>query len=62
MYNNIVEAYGLLLGVKILKERRIMNPIIIGDSSIIIQAMVNGNSLKNVALHHILERINQYAK
>ena len=56
MSNNKVEAYGLLLGLKILRDKKISNTIIFGDSSIIIQAMVSGNLPKNVALSQILHR------
>lgn len=39
--NNKAEAYGLLIGTKILKEKEIKDPIIMGDSTIIIEAMIN---------------------
>jgi len=57
MTNNQVEAYNLLIGTKILKKNQIKDPIIIGDSTIIIAAMEAGKELKNAALNKIRQRI-----
>ncbi len=55
--NNRAGAYGLLLGTTILKQRKMLNPIILGDSSIIIQAMVERSTPTNKALIQIIKRI-----
>ena len=54
--NNNAEAHGLLLGLKILRDRKINNAIIFGDSSLIIQAMVRKTPPKNATLNQILHR------
>ena len=57
--NNRAEAYGLLLGTTILKKRNIQNPIIMGDSAIIIQATINMRNPPNVAMGQIVKQITQ---
>jgi len=58
MSNNRAEAYSLLLGTSILKNLGLQNPLIIGDSAIIIAAMVSGKDFKQDALNNIKARIN----
>jgi len=55
--NNRVEAYGLLLGTSILKQRKMQNPVILGDSTFIIQAMAERSTPTNNALSQIIRRI-----
>ena len=57
MSNNRAEAYSLLLGTSILKRIGLQNPLIMGDSAIIIAAMVSGRDFKQTALNNIKTRI-----
>lgn len=58
MSNNKADAYSLLLGTSILKNLGLQNPLIIGDSAIIIAAMVLGKDFKQAALNNMKARIN----
>lgn len=55
--NNKLEAYNLLLGIRILKKQEIKYPIIIGDSANVIEAMVNGKNPSNTTISRIYQRI-----
>eukprot|EP00253_Pinus_taeda_P024119 PITA_24119 len=55
--NNVVEAYNLLLGTSILNRLEIKNPIIMGDSAIIIAALVSGADFNKATLSNIKLRI-----
>lgn len=57
MSNNRAEAYSLLLGTSILKRLGLQNPLIMGDSAIIIAAIVSGRDFKQTALNNIKTRI-----
>lgn len=57
MTNNMAEAYNLLLGTCFLKNLQAKNPVIIGDSAIMIAAMESGGDFKNQALNRIKHRI-----
>lgn len=57
MSNNMAEAYNLLLGTSILKQMGVQNPIILGDSAIVIVAMATGGEFKKAALSNIKLRI-----
>jgi len=57
MANNLAEAYSLYLGTQILKRLRIKNLIIVGDSAIVIAAMVKGTNFKKETLNNIKTRI-----
>ena len=57
--NNRVEAYGLLMGTKILKNKDIKDPIIMGDSTIIIEAMINKRTPPNGAMSETQNKIRQ---
>lgn len=57
MSNNMSEAYNLFLGTTILKQMRIQNPIILGDSAIVIVAMALGGEFKKAALNNLKLRI-----
>ena len=56
MKNNKVEAYGLLLGHKIVKEKKINDVVVFGDSSLTIHEMISKTLPKNVGLNQILKR------
>lgn len=45
------------MGTKIIKKRKIQNPIIIGDSTIIIEAMVRNKKPSNEHMNKIFRRI-----
>jgi len=62
MTNNKAEACNLLLGTCILKNLQAKNPVIIGDSTIVITAMESGGDSKNQALNRIKQRIVENAK
>lgn len=47
----------MLMGTNILKKYQLKEPIIIGDSTIIIAAMEAGRDFKNLALNKIRQRI-----
>lgn len=53
----MAEAYNLFLGTTILKQMRIHNPMILGDSTIVIATMASGGELKKVALNNLKLRI-----
>ena len=55
--NNKAEAYNLLMGTRIIKEREIQNLIIIGDSAIIIEAIARNKNPSNEFMNKILKRI-----
>eukprot|EP00253_Pinus_taeda_P021165 PITA_21165 len=55
--NNVAEAYSLLLGTSILNRLEIKNPIIMGDSAIIIAVMVSGVDFNKATLSNIKLRI-----
>ena len=55
--NNRAEAYTLLMGTMILKKRKIQNPIIMGDSAIIIEAMLSLRTPPNGAMGRIVNTI-----
>lgn len=57
MSNNLAEAYSLLLGICILKKLQVKNPIIIGDSAMLIASMASGGEFKKQALNSIKHRI-----
>lgn len=57
MTNNRVEAYNLLLGTKILNKNAVKDPIIIGDSAIIITALDAKRDFKIIAINKIYQRI-----
>jgi len=58
----MAEAYSLLLGTYILKKLQAKNPVIIGDSEIVIVAMVSRADFKNQALNRIKHRIKDNSK
>lgn len=60
--NNAAEAYSLLLGTTILSNLGLKNPIIIGDSAIIISAMVNDKDFNREGLNNIRKRITENTK
>jgi len=55
--NNAAEAYSLLLGTSILNRLGIRNAIILGDSAIVIAAMVTGTDFIKEGLNNIKTRI-----
>ena len=55
--NNKAETYNLLMGTRIIKKREIQNPLIIGDSTIIIEAMTRNKNPRNEFMNRILRRI-----
>jgi len=55
--DNMAEAYSLLLGTSILNRLGIRNTIILGDSAIIIAALVSGADFNKAALSNIKLRI-----
>ena len=55
--NNRAEAYNLLLGTKILRQRGMKNLVIMGHSIIIIQSMVERSRFKNQTLNQIIKRV-----
>lgn len=57
MTNNRVEAYRLLLGTRLLNKNAIKDPIIIGDSTIIIAALDAKREFKSIAINKIYQRI-----
>lgn len=57
MTNNRAEAYNLLLGTRILKKIAIKDPIIIGDSTIIIASLDAKRDFKSIAINKIYQRI-----
>ena len=61
MTNNKAEAYGLLLGLKILREKKIKEVIVFGNLSIIIKAMASNSLPKIVGLNQILSRAQKIA-
>jgi hypothetical protein len=54
--NNSAEAYALLKGTQIAKERQINKLIIIGDSKMIIRYFVKSTNPKNSTLRRIIDR------
>jgi len=57
MTNNRAEAYNLLLGTRLLNKNAIKDPIIIGDSAIIIAALDAKRDFKSIAINKIYQRI-----
>jgi len=55
--NNKAEAYNLLMRTRIIKKRAIQDPIIIGDSAIIIEAMARHKNPSNEFMNRISGRI-----
>jgi ribonuclease HI len=55
--NNAAEAYALLKGTQIARERQIKKLTIIGDSKTIIRYFVKNTNSKNSALKRTIERI-----
>lgn len=55
--NNKAEAYNLLLGSRIIKKRAIQVPIIMGDSTIIIEVMARNKNPTNSAMNRIYKWI-----
>lgn len=55
--NNKADAYNLLMGTRIIKQREIQNPIIIGDSTIIIEAMARNKNPSNESMNRIFRRV-----
>ena len=53
----MAEAYNLLLGTSIMKQMQIQNPIIMGDSAIVIAALAIRGEFKKYALSNIKLRI-----
>jgi ribonuclease HI len=62
MSNNLAEAYSLYLGTLILNRLRIKNPIIVGDSAIVVAAMVARIEFKKEALNNVKLRIEDNVK
>lgn len=59
MSNNRAEAYSFLLGTSILKRLGLQNLLIMGDSAIIIAAMVSGRDFKQTTLNNVKTRITE---
>ena len=57
MKNNRAEAYSLLLGTRLLNKNAIKDPIIIGDSAIIIATLDAKRDFKSIAINKIYQRI-----
>ena len=55
--NNMAEAYGLWQGLLQLKEKRMDEVIVFGDSRLIIQALNGGNRGKNDHTARLIKRI-----
>jgi len=55
--NNVAEAYSLLLGTSILNRLGIKNAVILGDSAIVIAALVSRSDFNKAALNNIKLRI-----
>ena len=55
--NNIAEALALWQGLLIAKNKGITRLHVLGDSRIVIQAMVEGNLPNNLHLIHLLSKI-----
>ena len=55
--NNKDEACILLMGTRMIKKRGIQNPIILGDSAIIIEAITRVKSPSNEYMRRIIKRI-----
>ena len=60
--NNIAEAYGLWQGLKQVQKLGVEEVVIIGDSRLIIQALIRGRRGKNERLEGLLKRIRYMAK
>jgi len=60
--NNKAKAYSLLLDTRILKQYAIKDPIIISDSVIIIEAMIEYKNPSNTAINRIYQRIGSNIK
>ena len=55
--NNIVEALALWQGLVIAKNKGVTRLTVLGDSRIVIQAMVEGNLPNHLHLKHLLSKI-----
>jgi ribonuclease HI len=55
--NNRAEALALWQGLNQAINHNVQDLVIIGDSRLIIQALILRNRVKNAKLHHILEKI-----
>jgi ribonuclease HI len=60
--NNVAEAYALLKGIQIAKERHINQLTVIGDSKTIIRHFVKNTAPKNSVLQRIIARIKNAIK
>ena len=60
--NNVAEAYALLKGIQIAKERHINQLTVIGDSKTIIRHFVKNTAPKNYVLQRIIARIKNAIK
>ena len=60
--NNIAEALALWQGLLIAKNKGITRLHVLGDSRIVIQAMVEGNLPNNLHLRHLLSKIRCLAR
>ena len=60
--NNMVEAYGLWQGLKQVQKLGVEEVVIIGDSRLIIHALIKGRKGNNERLEGLLKRIRYMAK
>ena len=60
--NNIAEAYGLWQGLKQVQNLGVEEVVIIGDSRLIIHALIKGRKGNNERLEGLLKRIRYMAK
>ena len=58
----MAEAYGLLQGLKQLKDKGVDEVMIFGDSRLIIQAMNGASQCRNIRLDMLLKRIKSISK
>jgi ribonuclease HI len=59
--NNLAEAYSLCMGLKVAKEFELKEIIVLGDSMMIIRAIVHWNHMENNVLRAVLARIRNLA-
>ena len=60
--NNMAEAYWLLQGLKLLKQKVVEEVLVFGDSRLIIQALNGGRKGKNEQTTRLIKRIRILAK
>jgi ribonuclease HI len=60
--NNKVEAYALLKGIHLVKNRQIQTLNIVGDSKTIIRMMILGSDPKNMSLKRVIDRIRLFSR